>query len=162
MIYRDCIGKAWDRKFALVVDMDSGLLCDGIYETYAEAVGAMMCSIWDFAESYKKEGSVFHIGMIESTDNGDMLTVTFKAHCWKHECHEYWHILYVDSPIEGGRTKVTARERQVWYWMREIDKLNAERSTHPDGSLERTKLDERIKSARITLEQLRRQNDETD
>ena len=155
MIYRDYHKNAYDRKFVLVVDMSGELLCQGVYDTYAEAVGAMMCSIWDFSDSYQKEGSVFDIGLIESTDNGDMLTVTFKAPCWTNEEHEKWHILYHDAPLDKGKHEMTAKERQIWYWMKEIEKMTAEKSTYPEGSLEKTKLEERIKSARITLEQIR-------
>ena len=159
MIYRELNKDLYDRRFALVVDMDGELLCVGIYEQYNEAVGSMMCDIWDFSESYKEEGDIFEIGKIESTDNGDMLTVTFKKTFWAKECKEYWHILYCDTAMYKGREKMTPKERQIWYWMREIENLTAKKSTYSDGSIERTDIEKQIKSARITLEQIRSEDE---
>ena len=98
MIYHSPGGRAYHRRFVLVVDLNDGMpIVDGIYEDYATAVGEMMLSIWEFRESYKDDGDIFEIGELEDGNNGDFITIKFQSHNWEHPCEETYMILYCDE-----------------------------------------------------------------
>ena len=56
MIYTDCLGKKQYRRYVVIVDMNPDVICCGIYESYFDAVGHIMNSLWEMAESYKEDG----------------------------------------------------------------------------------------------------------
>lgn len=96
-IYHDLQGHAYHRRFVVVNEMEDTMIAHGVYEDYNTAVGEVMLSIWDFAESYKAEGDVFEIGEMENGENGDFIRIRFKSHYWDRFVEEYYHILYCDE-----------------------------------------------------------------
>lgn len=98
--YRDIVGNKYHRRFVVVNEMEDTMIACGIYEDYYTAVGYVMTSIWEFADSYKNEGDVFEIGNLEDGENGDFIRVRFKYHSWDKVCEEYYHILFCDDLIE--------------------------------------------------------------
>ena len=88
------------RKYVVVNDQhDEGKFVLGIYDDELTAVGMMMTSIWDFKDSYKKDGDSFEISDPyylggEGADSGIGIKVTFKAACWKKAEEEHYYVLF--------------------------------------------------------------------
>ena len=95
MIYHDSSGQAYYRQFVVVTDID-GLLVSGIFDDYDKAVGHVMVNLWEFSESYKKDGDWFKIGEPQYYDEGMHITVKFQSHHWAKPCEETYFILEYD------------------------------------------------------------------
>ena len=89
------------RRFVLINDqIDDGIFCLGIFHDYRTAVGEVMERVWEFKESYQNEGDVFEYSEFEGIEDGAMMTVKFKAACWKEECEERYYILRAEKEDE--------------------------------------------------------------
>ena len=87
------------RQFVYVVEMSDDVMCMGVYDNYFEAVGRMMDSIWEFSESYKKDGDMFSFSepvWRDDSESGMFVEVEFKAACWSHSEKEIHRILFND------------------------------------------------------------------
>lgn len=103
MIYTDCLGKKQYRRYVVILDMNPEIICCGIYDSYFDAVGHIMNFIWEMAESYKKDGDEFEIGLPEELeDGGETILITFKHHAWKESCWERYYILEYEERIKDG------------------------------------------------------------
>ena len=100
MITKDVLGRKIDRKYILVVFMCDGPVCDGIFETFEEAVGTMMCSIWEFSDSYKDEDDIFEYSELNTDGDVPFITVTFKDATWTKAEKETSYILTDDRLIK--------------------------------------------------------------
>lgn len=88
------------RKFVNVFDDgDGAMFCTGIYDDFEKALGATMLDIYDFKDSYRKEGDLFAIGDLEDVEGegGVFITVKFKATTWNEGHEHYYYILFVDG-----------------------------------------------------------------
>ena len=88
------------RKFVLIEEADAGMFCLGIFKDYRTAIGEVMERVWEFKESYQNEGDVFEYSEFEGIEDGAMMTVKFKAACWKKECEERYYILRAEKEDE--------------------------------------------------------------
>ena len=72
----------------VVVEEDDGgdVFCLGIYNDIYTAIGYAMSHIWEFEESYKKDGDFFEYTHFEELDceSGFFCEVKYKAWCWTH------------------------------------------------------------------------------
>ena len=96
------------RKYVVVEDHDgSGMFCLGVFNDYRTAIGEIMNSIWQFQESYKKEGDIFKYTepYVMEGDAGEAIEITFKAYCWKEEMKHYCYVLYLDEEEERERNE---------------------------------------------------------
>lgn len=96
MIYHDREGEAYYRQYVVITDID-GLLVSGIFDDYEKAVGHVMVCLWEFSESYKKEGDWFKIGEPEYYDEGMYITVKFQSHYWEKPREETYFVLEYDT-----------------------------------------------------------------
>lgn len=101
MIYHDPLGKAWNRKYVVVVDMDDGdLITDGIYEDHQTALGYAMEHIFEMQESYDADGDMFEIQKPDYRDNGEYIKIRFQKPTWNKPCEEIYMILYCEERAE--------------------------------------------------------------
>lgn len=88
------------RRWVLTVWTGDELFCEGVFDSYYEAVGQMMSKIWEFSDSYTKEGDEFEIGIptISDTDGlSERLVVKYKSCNWEKGDCEIWNILCLDE-----------------------------------------------------------------
>ena len=79
---------------------DGETFCEGVFDTYHEAVGKMMDRIWEFSESYEKDGDEFEIGkprVSEVDGESERVRIRFKSVHWEKEEYESWYILPTDD-----------------------------------------------------------------
>lgn len=85
------------RRFVVVEDHDGGgMFCLGIFDDYRTALGTAIDAVWEFKQSYLKEGDTFRYTEMENMegDGGEVMEVTFKSHCWEKELKHYYYILF--------------------------------------------------------------------
>ncbi len=100
----DILGKKYMRKYVLVLEMDDDMICHGIYTELTEAIGNMMSTIWEFAETCDEEGDIFEISKPIYRDSDTIIDVYFKKRAWNKGEHEYWHILESDTLLDREKS----------------------------------------------------------
>ncbi len=83
---------------------DGETFCEGVFDNYYTAVGKMMDRIWEFSESYKKDGDVFEINnpIVSDVDGeSERVRIRFKSVNWEKEEFESWYILPIVGEREG-------------------------------------------------------------
>ena len=104
MYYENNFGKKVHRRFVTLAIIDADLIVDGIYETYAEAVGSIMMGLWDFADSYKDDGDEFSISLPQASDldGSELIEVYYKKRDWTHGEKESRYILFFEENERKG------------------------------------------------------------
>ena len=83
---------------------DGETFCEGIFDNYYTAVGKAMDRIWEFSESYEKDGDEFEISQPSVSDvdgESERIRIRFKSVNWAEECYESWYILPFEKEAEG-------------------------------------------------------------
>ena len=91
------------KHFVLVTeDSDGAHFCEGVYENSAEAWGNMWLNIQDFAESYRKDGDVFEMGLPYEMDGygGFCVEVKYKSKDWTHEPETMRYYILFEGEVE--------------------------------------------------------------
>lgn len=95
-------------KYVLVEEDDpsyGGIYCLGIYDSVYTAIGYAMTRIWEFGESYKKDGDIFEYSEFDEASGEEVLVceVRYKHAGEANPSKDYFYILFYEEKEECGR-----------------------------------------------------------